>query len=381
VGSSRKELFSDKAIRTLIPHVKGIPRTTNLVCDNALTIAYAMDAKRVTAEMIESVLVDLRLRPAARRLASPARGAERQASSAHPRGILPRGRALLSSPRAWWGALGVAAGTALTLGAVAVVPGLPDRILRGARQMSESSLVAPPTERPSPPPMTHAEASVEPLLGKAPATRMPSAPEEASKATPALQDVMEQTTEAATTPVIEPPQPPTDEGGLKGGGAMNIPGRRLTVSAGATISEIVFDHYGRYSSLALDLVHEVNPEIRDLDLVEAGQPLWLPPLNLKTLLRRQHDGSYRLIVTSQPTLPAATTLANTVRAHGYAVVILNRKVASDNVLYRVEIHELKSRAAALRAWETSRRLDWLQPRAAATSVNVPPPRTRLSLSR
>ena len=137
---------------------------------------------------------------------------------------------------------------------------------------------------------------------------------------------------------------------------------RDTVPAGGTISRIVFDHYGRHSSLALDLIHELNPELQDLDVVAAGQTLRLPPLNMEGLLRRQPDGSYRLVVGSYPSQAAATELARTIREHGYTASVRTREVTSEQVLHRVQIDGLATRAVALRAWETANRLEWLDVR-------------------
>jgi hypothetical protein len=185
-------------------------------------------------------------------------------------------------------------------------------------------------------------------------------------------------------PVTAPPAPSpvgprTGDRELPSAGIARIAGRTLTVPRGGTISAIVFDHYGRYSSLALDLIQELNPGIHDLDVVAAGQPLWLPPLNLDALLRRQTDGSYRLIVNSQPTVAAATKVAQAVREHGYTAAVTTREVASEHVLYRVEIRALKTRAAAIRAWETARRLEWFEPEA--SDVRSRPARTGLSWQR
>jgi len=145
-------------------------------------------------------------------------------------------------------------------------------------------------------------------------------------------------------------------------GPARVTGRSLTVPAGGTISRIVFDHYGRHSSLALDLIHELNPELQDLDVVAAGQTLRLPPLNMEGLLRRQPDGSYRLVVGSYPSQAAATELARTIREHGYTASVRTREVTSEQVLHRVQIDGLATRAVALRAWETANRLEWLDVR-------------------
>jgi type II secretory pathway predicted ATPase ExeA/S1-C subfamily serine protease len=62
MGRQRQDLFTDDAIRKLIPYVNGIPRLINVVCDNALLVAYGMDATRVTGAIIDEVIADLRLR-------------------------------------------------------------------------------------------------------------------------------------------------------------------------------------------------------------------------------------------------------------------------------------------------------------------------------
>ena len=63
VGRARRDLFTDDAIQTLIPYVRGIPRLINVFCDNALVLAYATDHQRVTGQMIDGVAADLRLTP------------------------------------------------------------------------------------------------------------------------------------------------------------------------------------------------------------------------------------------------------------------------------------------------------------------------------
>ena len=73
-------------------------------------------------------------------------------------------------------------------------------------------------------------------------------------------------------------------------------GQAITVVRGDTVSELVLKVYGNYSALALDLIKEFNPTIADLDRILVGQRLILPSLSRETLLRKQEDGEYRLIL-------------------------------------------------------------------------------------
>lgn len=393
VGRSRRELFTDKAIRKLIPYVHGIPRLINVICDNALVLAYATDRQRVTGQMIESVVTDLRLGPPRPLAAGHSAPASAPARPVRDLAALWKGESSAADGRRW-AAAGFAAGCALALFGVAVVGlggsldlagrltsmgVLADRILAAGRQPSGRS--GPTSTSPASTPPTESA----PELPSIPApTAALAASVDRGNSIGLSSGAESSRTEPAVAPVTEPPAPsPVGPGmgdrGLPSAGIARIAGRALTIPRGGTISAIVFDHYGRYSSLALDLIQERNPDIHDLDVVAAGQPLWLPPLNLDALLRRQTDGSYRLIVNSQPTVAAATKVAEAVRAQGYAATVTTREVASEQVLYRVEIKALKTRAAAIRAWETARRLEWFEPEV----FDVPsrPARTGLSWQR
>ena len=60
-GYQGKELFEAKAVEKISLNSQGIPRLINVICDNALLIAYASSKRKVSAEMIEEVARDLRL--------------------------------------------------------------------------------------------------------------------------------------------------------------------------------------------------------------------------------------------------------------------------------------------------------------------------------
>jgi general secretion pathway protein A len=61
VGYSRKDLFHASAVEKIAAHSRGIPRIINIICDNALLIAFAASKKTVAAATIDEVARDLRL--------------------------------------------------------------------------------------------------------------------------------------------------------------------------------------------------------------------------------------------------------------------------------------------------------------------------------
>jgi hypothetical protein len=60
-GYEGQELFAREAVEKITHYSNGIPRLINVVCDNALMIAYAASKKHVSGEMIEEVARDLNL--------------------------------------------------------------------------------------------------------------------------------------------------------------------------------------------------------------------------------------------------------------------------------------------------------------------------------
>lgn len=61
VGSKRNDLFVPEALRKIALYSKGVPRLINIVCDNALLIAYATSQKTISPGIIDEVVQDLRL--------------------------------------------------------------------------------------------------------------------------------------------------------------------------------------------------------------------------------------------------------------------------------------------------------------------------------
>ncbi|TMA04603.1 MAG: SPOR domain-containing protein, partial [Deltaproteobacteria bacterium] len=107
-----------------------------------------------------------------------------------------------------------------------------------------------------------------------------------------------------------------------------------------------------------NLIKEFNPQIEDLHWVAAGQELLLPPLTRETLLRKQPDGSYRLIVASFPSLTGADDYARRLGNKGYQVMITQQWVSHDLLLHRVEIDRLKNVEEANQTWEAGLKNEW-----------------------
>jgi general secretion pathway protein A len=60
-GCAGRRIFAAGAVEQISQYSKGVPRIINVICDNALLIAYAKSQKSVTAEMVAETVADLRL--------------------------------------------------------------------------------------------------------------------------------------------------------------------------------------------------------------------------------------------------------------------------------------------------------------------------------
>ena len=307
VGYTGKDLFQPDAVQQIAFYSQGIPRLINIICDNALLNAYAESKKIVSAHMIQEVGRDLRLGP------------EVQVPEAEttPMVLVPKSeQETLEAPnqvpphkmrRVVRAGVGTALVILVFVGLASVID--PQNFLRIAAKRVEVSKhnlnqwIAF---------VTHQQAVPEKVIAK-----------------------VEKEVETKWKH------------------------QRVLIQHGSTISKIVSDAYGANSLLALDIIKEFNPQIKNLNWVFPGQELLLPPLTHETMLRKQPDGSYRLIVASFPSLTEADKYTRPLGNAGYRVVITPKRISDDLLLHRVEIDGLKNFDEANQIWDTGLKNQWL----------------------
>jgi len=102
-GYEGHNLFTPEAIQHIALYSKSIPRLINMICDNALLIAYAVSQKTVSAKIIEEVAHDLRLKEEAQvpqveaptsetRVIESGNGKENQFEATEDKPVRPRRR-------------------------------------------------------------------------------------------------------------------------------------------------------------------------------------------------------------------------------------------------------------------------------------------------
>jgi hypothetical protein len=370
-GYEREDLFTADAIQEVASYSKGIPRLINIICDNALLIGYATTAKKISADIIREVANDLRLN-AEGRVAdgdpSTAKTVTRvgkneketranirleEVASRHPRNLKP----------VWVGSLAVSILVLLIGGIVFYQPDLDawlsDVVFGRFKWAKIQSGILP---EPS------GDSMVVSQGGKSPGTEtaLASARQTDAAPTPNTAGNAPERLERVSSPSLDQ----TSAGSTKASAVQNE--QSVVIPRGSTISRIATEVYGTDKILlAMDLLKEFNPRIEDMNWVLAGQKLSVPPLTRETLLRRQPDDTYHLILDSFFNAQEAEKLGKTVRLKGYEVAITPRKVSNKLVLHRVEIPGLKNLETANHAWEVATASRWIVVSSGSAPRQVP----------
>jgi general secretion pathway protein A len=211
-------IFTKGALREIMKHAKGTPRVINVLCTNALIQGYGYGKRRISTKLIKEVIADY--------------------TGKKPRWLW----------RPWMVLVGT---TALLAVLVWFSPSqevaLSKINLAKVRQFMTPSVVA----RLSPPQETTAAAhdSLLPVSSNTPAFPKPSPQFAVSAPAPAPLE------HASTVPVTV-----------------------HTVKRGDLVGRVALEVYGSANSAILDWIRKNNPQLRDLNRVEAGTQLTLPPL-------------------------------------------------------------------------------------------------------
>jgi type II secretory pathway predicted ATPase ExeA len=379
VGYEGKELFAPETLQRIAVYSKGTPRLINVICDNALLVAYSLNQTTVPVEIIEEVARDLQLR------AEP-RGARIEESSVEGRDkgekqessrfddhqsedlfdigpqsrVAQIGSSSISQRRTLtseshyptWRTSRIIVGTVLVLALLggagaAIFPGPGSFGLFGiAHRISEWF------EAEQNPAKEEREHGVSPLV--------PDSPVFSKELNKQDKDGIEESVASAQEPDKSGNGEKGQEGEVNGRSSVNLSksvtsppvGKvdSITVEPGMSIFALILKTYGTYNTLAIDLVRENNPHIKDLEKIVVGEKIWLPPLSQETLVREEPNGRYRLILASFRKQQEAEQFAQTVREKGYVVTVTPRQIIHNMLLRRVEIEELKNIDEVKTAW-------------------------------
>jgi len=385
VGYEGPDLFNPDAIQQIAFYSRGIPRLINIICDNALLIAYAKSQKKVSADMIREVARDLRLgmetqtaetqtqisnvmptngrKLLAWQLRSRQRptGSSRQALLANkdesPKSL--EQKPFRRQPRHLV-RIGLASLLLILLlgGAISVIHPLQNkwRLELFKHKLNEWLAVLISSEA--------EQVKVDAYQESKPLAELAEIPSEKGVLNPGGEPLM---LEGGSKPIssldlrkTSPAETKLSSRADSGALASTLKESAIAVKKGSTIGEVAAYFYGGANSfLGMDLIKEFNPDIKDLNWVFAGQGLRLPSLTRENLLRKQTDGSYHLILASFPSSRQADQFTSLLRYKGYQAVISLQGVSENFSLHRVQIAGLENLEAANQAWDSAVANRWL----------------------
>jgi type II secretory pathway predicted ATPase ExeA len=315
-GSDNPDLFDNRAIQKIASYSKGIPRLVNVICDNALVIAFAASQKNISADIIGEVARDLRIAPGIHLT-------QNETSQAYPISEPVAGAAILSGDTPVRISNQKLASLAAGMAAALVIV-----ILFGFASLSD--------------PEKFFMGATESLNGY-----QKNLAEWASLITRQKADQKKTSVKVANAEIqIAAIDPKSND-------------HRVTIQSGSTIFQIATDAYGSSAVLGMDLIREFNPDIPNLNWINAGKDLLLPALTEKTLLRQQTDGSFRLVVASFLSRKEAEEFAERIVRDGLRVIVTVKPVSNNLVLHRLEINELKDLEDAKQTVQIGLKNRWL----------------------
>ena len=300
VGYEGNHLFRSDAVERIALYSKGIPRVMNIICDNALLLAFAASQRTVSADMVEEAARDLGLAcefDVIEQKSPPISAPRNEGETRRP---MPN--EILQQKGKPWVNFGIGALVTLFVVLVTVASVNDFQELVGIAERHLASFQ---------------------YRWLVPVTQPKTSPEELNRKQ----------------------------------GDSRQQAQRVTVQNGSTVHKIAAEVYGAHTILGIDLIKEFNPQIRNLNRIVSGRDLLLPPLTQETLVREQPNGLYRLIAASFFSQAEADAYSRDLGKKGYQVTITPNRVSDNLVLQRVQIDGLRNPQEAMHIWESELRND------------------------
>jgi general secretion pathway protein A len=314
VGSSLEKVFTPEAVSLICRYARGIPRTINILCDNALLIGYALSEKKIEEKVVKEVLGDMGLLNEEKRAAknasdeSVAKGQSPKAdlsshSSQTPEAHPPVIGAFTPEPEA----TRVDHGANLTLVETSL-----GRLARCRRPMVLAFVLLSLF-----------------LTGFVARGMLPSFSEKTKSDLPLPLPIRANHQDRA--------EPETQ---IK---------RTIRVERGETISSLAERYYSVRNLTVVDHILAVNRDITNPHYIRDGQLIKLPEITEDSLIVRVGDGVYRIWLETFGSVEQVETLKRNPSLARRKIEVLLRPVSSAENWYRAVTGVFETREACLTA--------------------------------
>ncbi|MCF8061001.1 MAG: AAA family ATPase [Deltaproteobacteria bacterium] len=330
VAGSRapERIFSKQAIQALYAHTGGIPRTLNILADNALLLGYSRGSSKISREMIEESYRDMH-------------AGEEDAAAAEPEvEIVPKpapkaGERAERTPRLRKG-FGWAFAAAVLLAALIHFSGITVFEILDTRDRNWAEAIPVP-------PWLKENFKMEGPSRTAGAA--PSKPE--PKAEPAVIPTPGTVDRTGSVAPEGPGLPPFAAGDARAEdpswdlqvkkqhetpGGVTDGAERVTVKPGDYLTKLAMDVYGRADGDIFERIQKANPDLRDIHRIEVGQVIVFPSLSAspKERIYTVHVASYMPNRSAQDAFRALLDA-------GYEAFIVPFYSPEKGMLYRITI--------------------------------------------
>ena len=297
VGSSGPEVFTPEALSLICRNAAGIPRSINLICDNALRIGFQLSDKKVDVSTVRMVFQEMYIQ-------------ERPAS-------FPRAFKKKTCPRKVYYSV-------LSLVCVGLVIFLGREYTKG------------PTEKPGSKTLTEHPIGAGKITTPAPEIKDDSTSEKVPSPAPEQKPATPHPVAASPSALTQPKA----ASGLK---------KAIVVEKGSILSFLCQNHYKLCNLTLMDYILEYNPRILNPHLILAQQRIQFPEVRDSSLIIESSDGTYKVHLGTFSTPEYAGRYKDEPALRGKSVEIIPRKVSPGEIWYRVVGGNFSSRKESLEA--------------------------------
>mgnify|MGYP003681882887 CR=1 FL=1 len=308
-GAEGFSIFADKAVEEIFNYSKGIPRLINILCDNSLLAGYAADQRQIDRKIVRECIGDLELKGK-----RPKETIE-VATGTPEKSLRLRLRLLVFA----------------LLFLMLVLAG---NVWWNTDSYRETWTMLHGKEREVVQPQSRLALTSPPWRGRI-------QPESAQKEEISAQVNLPEGEASFLVDTPSPP-PPLKCDGLGVDEKAISQDQYVTVKENDWLSEIVLKRYGKVSEQILSFVKKSNPEIKNVNHIEAGWKIFLPELSdtySKNELFSVHIASFREFTD-------ASALFSRMAKEGYEVYLIPVSISNKGHWYRVTLGRFKDEKGA-----------------------------------
>jgi len=330
VGSSSSKVFDSEAISLISRYAKGIPRTINILCDNAFLIGYSTSKKKINAHIIKEVISDME----SSIVEEPIEPKSQVAHLPHPSTpkIIPLYNkvALLILSLLCIGLL-VLLGREFLQGTVPQADDITYERSHYAMKLEEDKRIKEEHSMSSfTSTVSLSEVKTDPLSDGA--IQTPPIKTD-SVSTKSLQTVSHLSTSSTS---LE---------------AENNIERIITVKKGNCISYLALKYYHMTNETIVDLILKENPEITNAHLIHINQLIKIPEITEESLIVKLPDNTYKIHLGTFKTPDYAQLYHSEPTLKGKELNIIPIKVSPRDIWHRVMLGKFNTKEESLETIE------------------------------